>query len=137
MKIGEHLRLFREKCGVTQQQIANALCIDRSTYSYYETGKTNPDLSTLLHLADIFHVDVRLLLEPFAPQAEEPSYTGLKINQTDIFELSKGERQIVCYFRKIGTPEKEKLLEFAASLAAEPLPKGKGRGRKKKRTPQM
>ena len=136
MKIGERLRLFREKCGFTQQQIANALCIDRSTYSYYETGKTNPDLSTLLHLADIFHVDVRLLLEPFAPQTEEPSHTGLKINQTDIFELSKGERQIVCYFRKIGTPEKEKLLEFAASLAAEPLPKGKGRGRKKKSQPQ-
>jgi Predicted transcriptional regulators len=52
--ICKKIKKFRKKAGYTQQQIANLLNIDRSTYSYYESGRTIPDLKTLFKLAEIF-----------------------------------------------------------------------------------
>ena len=37
--ICEILRQLRQKAGLTQEQVSNYLSVDRSTYSYYETGK--------------------------------------------------------------------------------------------------
>ncbi len=61
---------LRENCGYTQQQIAEALSIDRSTYAYYEIGKTTPDINTIIKLAKIFHISYNELLddEDFPPQ---------------------------------------------------------------------
>lgn len=47
MKISEKLKLYRVKNNFTQTQIAAALGIDRSTYSYYELGKTVPSVGML------------------------------------------------------------------------------------------
>ena len=41
------LKYYRHECGLTQQQVADRLKIERSTYTYYETGKTKPDISRL------------------------------------------------------------------------------------------
>ena len=40
------LKYYRHECGLTQQQVADRLKIERSTYTYYETGKTKPDINT-------------------------------------------------------------------------------------------
>ena len=37
-----NLKFLRECCELTQQEIANALRIDRSTYTYWERGRTLP-----------------------------------------------------------------------------------------------
>lgn len=60
--IGKNLRILREKCGYTQQQLANVLNIDRSTYSYYESGKTTPDISSLVLLSQVFSISLADLL---------------------------------------------------------------------------
>lgn len=57
------IKKFREKVGYTQQQVSDSLSIDRSTYAYYESGKTIPDLNTLSKLAEIFKVPIATLLE--------------------------------------------------------------------------
>ena len=41
-ELGKNLRLKRERRGWTQQEGAAKLYVDRSTYAYYETGKTEP-----------------------------------------------------------------------------------------------
>ena len=38
-RIGENLRRLREGCGFSQKQVADAVHIDRSTYTNYELGK--------------------------------------------------------------------------------------------------
>ena len=48
--LATHLRLLREKNGLTQKQVADMLNIDRSTYAYYESGKTRPDILTIAKL---------------------------------------------------------------------------------------
>ena len=54
--LGQTLKKLRENCGYTQQQVADALNLERSTYTYYETGKTTPDINTIVKLARIFNV---------------------------------------------------------------------------------
>lgn len=48
--------------GVTQQEVAELLKIDRSTYSYWETGKTEPSIKNLSKLCRIFNIDFNTLL---------------------------------------------------------------------------
>ena len=55
-EFGVTLRRMRLKCGLTQQAVADALHVNRATYSYYELGKTQPDFSQLGQLAKIFGV---------------------------------------------------------------------------------
>ncbi len=57
------LKYYRHEAGYTQQQIANQLKIERSTYTYYETGKTKPDINTLIKLAKIYNIKYTQLLE--------------------------------------------------------------------------
>ena len=52
---------LRQKEGLLQRDVAHQLHIDRSTYSYYERGKTNPPLDILIKLADYFGVSLDYL----------------------------------------------------------------------------
>lgn len=54
--LATHLRLLREKNGLTQKQVADMLNIDRSTYAYYESGKTRPDILTIAKLARLYRI---------------------------------------------------------------------------------
>ena len=54
--LGGKLRALRQKNGWTQKQIAEMLHINRSTYAYYETGATQPDLDMFRRLAILFEV---------------------------------------------------------------------------------
>lgn len=130
LQIGKRLRFVREKFGYTQQQVANALNIDRSTYSYYETGKTSPDITTLLALSEIFSIGVDEFLIPLEP--EETSYfedsekplikRGRQrkgdetTNGSHIYDLIKEEKQLICYYRAMNLEQKKILLKNASNL---------------------
>lgn len=60
--ISKRLRQIRVEHKLTQQNIADVLGIDRTTYTFYETGVSKPSLVTLAKLADIYNVTVGYLL---------------------------------------------------------------------------
>ena len=62
-KIPGILKKLRLDCGFTQGKLADFLGIDRSTYSYYESGKINPDVRTILNLSKIYGVDYTEILD--------------------------------------------------------------------------
>jgi len=43
--------------------VATHLHIDRSTYAYYETGKSHPSLKTVREICEYFGVSPELLLD--------------------------------------------------------------------------
>lgn len=53
-ELAENLRFFRTNNYLKQCAIADQLFIDRSTYAYYEIGKTKPKLLMLIKIANIF-----------------------------------------------------------------------------------
>lgn len=62
MNIGHNLRYFRELKGLTQQQVAYRLFIERSTYAKYETDVSEPNLKGLSMLTTVFGVDYNTIL---------------------------------------------------------------------------
>ena len=53
---------MRETRGINQRKVANAVHVDCSTISRYETGEDEPPYETLLRLARFFDVDPNYLL---------------------------------------------------------------------------
>lgn len=51
----ERLRTFRKRKGLTQADVAQRLGITPGGYSGYETGRREPDVTTIKKLADILH----------------------------------------------------------------------------------
>ena len=68
----KRLRYLREYNAVTQREIADALCIDRSSYAYYELGETQPSLLMLARLARLYDVTTDYLLG-IQPEEKQPT----------------------------------------------------------------
>lgn len=62
MNIHHELKRRRAKLGFTQEQVAERLHTTRQTISNYETGRSQPDLDTLVRLAGLYQVPVEALL---------------------------------------------------------------------------
>lgn len=63
MSFNENLRSARERKHLTQQQVADLLGIDKSTYCGYETGKRQPDVPKLKNILKILDISGDELLE--------------------------------------------------------------------------
>ncbi len=60
--IGKRLRALREGKGRKQADIAKVLGVSRTTYTQYETEKSEPDLETVKNLAEYFETTTDYLL---------------------------------------------------------------------------
>ena len=60
----EIIRKLRIERGLTQKQVADHLNLDRSTYSYYETGRTKVSVDTVVKLAHFYQIRYATLLGP-------------------------------------------------------------------------
>ena len=65
--LGRNLAFYRKLAGLTQEQVAQQLNINRTTYTKYETGDSEPSIEILRNISEILHVDIGVLL------TEEPS----------------------------------------------------------------
>lgn len=57
-EFGDKLRQSRIKASLTQQAVADLLGVDRTTISYYETGKVIPKWQTLFKMSELYKVSV-------------------------------------------------------------------------------
>jgi len=57
-----NLKELRIKNKKTQQEVAKDLNLSTITYNRYETNKREPDINTLIKLADYFNVSVDYLI---------------------------------------------------------------------------
>lgn len=62
MDIGKTVRLLREKHGLKQINLANALQVSPQAVSKWERGSNYPDIDTLKKIADLFDVSTDYLL---------------------------------------------------------------------------
>lgn len=58
MEMKESLKVMRIERGITQEQLAKKLNISLKTISHWETGYTEPSVSQLISLADIYSVSL-------------------------------------------------------------------------------
>ena len=55
--LGEALKDHRQRCGMTQEFVAESLSVSRQAVSKWETGAAEPSTSNLLALAKLYGVD--------------------------------------------------------------------------------
>ena len=70
---GESLRRMRMRKGLTQQQLASRLKVDRTSVTNWETGRHMPDVATISLLADALGVDTAALMAAVQEPIEVPN----------------------------------------------------------------
>ncbi|MBQ4569431.1 MAG: helix-turn-helix transcriptional regulator [Ruminococcus sp.] len=133
-ELGKALRYLRKQCELTQRQVADVLHIDRSTYAYYESGTTEPDLKSIRKLSQIFNVDPIVFLpnedrmpglslrdvsgSPFDEVLSEEEEV-LDLKDEKIYSIAKDERSMLIWYRTLTPEQKESLREFAQKFTDE------------------
>ena len=120
-----NLKFYRQNSGFTQQQVADALHIERTTC------KTLPNLITLKKLAQIYHVSVDDLM-PMEPEVqdevcdsdfsslqrdENPQQAAVrKQNNEKIYCLGNDEQSLIINYRILPKEAKQEIIQEIQKL---------------------
>ena len=126
--IGENIRVLRLARGWTQEQLAQQLHLTRQAVSHYESGRTTPDIDTCRRLAELFGVELEVLLEGEGEPVKLPRWLfWLTLGTAGLFPLARSVIMVVSQRRypllDLGSlPETDRLMimekHFALTNAA-------------------
>ncbi len=105
------LKKLREKHELTQQQLADALGFDRSTYAYYESGKCFPDIPTIIKLSELYSVSCDYLMKDNIIKQKNSVDDYDSINR-----LCKKELEFLCYFRMVSTNVQDEIMKTMKTI---------------------
>ena len=94
----KNLRLLRESHGISQQKLAEAVGLTQQSINKYENHKIEPDITTLIQIADFFHTSVDFLI----------GHSGMRrrVEAFRPYELDHREGGIVERFRDLTEKQK-------------------------------
>lgn len=93
--IGKNIKGLRERRGMTQEALAEALFVTRQTVSNYETGKSRPDIDMLVRIAQVLETDVNQVLYGLPPEQDR---------QREVKRLAVGCLSLVAIFLLMTLP---------------------------------
>lgn len=114
--LSEQLKIIRKANKFTQQELADAIGIERSTYASYETGRNKPDVVLLSKIAKVFGVSSDFILEidttvPLNVEDIPVQYKKKSGNQL-VSTLSKEEKGVLAKYRLLSDSKKTELIDF-------------------------
>ena len=120
--LGDRLRAIRKEYGLTQQNIADVLGVDRTTYTVYEGGSITPSPATLVKLSQIYNVTVGYLIgveenHPELRKIPEEKQREKLLSSDPFSLLKKEEKELMLYFRVLSDAEKHKIIDEMKALA--------------------
>jgi len=90
IKIGSFIRELRKEKGLTQEELAEKLNVNRRSVSRWETGSNLPDLDILIEMSDFYGVELGELL---AGERKSGERTGeLKETVLDLAKYSNEDK---------------------------------------------
>ena len=110
-EFGNKIYQRRKALGLTQQDIASVINVDRSTYSNYERGATEPDLKTLKKIADVLDVSVNVLLDD-----EKEVKKVADRSEIPMYNIAKSEKKLLVKYRILSEEQKKASLDFINNL---------------------
>ena len=106
------LKQHRELCRLTQQQVADILNINRTTYTKYETGVSEPSHEVLRKIVSIFGTDFNTILGDESPFKK----TVVQDPDLQLYNLSDEEKMLVIAYRTMSDSDREKILGEAMKI---------------------
>lgn len=83
MELGTQLKAHRARLGLSQEALADRVYVTRQTISNWETGKSYPDIHSLLLLSNVFQVSLDQLIKGDVEQMKE------EIKKTEIERFNR------------------------------------------------
>jgi transcriptional regulator with XRE-family HTH domain len=97
-QIGLRLKALRTGKGISQQELANELNIDRTTLSKIETGENPPVAAILLELKRIFSISIDWLLTGEGPGPMESYERDINELLTAIYEKQVVKHAVLSFY---------------------------------------
>lgn len=71
MELGTQIKKYRTEAGLSQEEFADKVYVSRQTVSNWETGKSYPDINSLVLMSETFGISVDTLLKGDAEVIKE------------------------------------------------------------------
>lgn len=71
MELGTQIKKYRTEAGLSQEEFADKVYVSRQTVSNWETGKSYPDINSLVLISETFGISVDTLLKGDAEVIKE------------------------------------------------------------------
>lgn len=97
----ENLKLLRNKKGISQQHLADAIGSTQQSINKYENHKIEPDIATLISIAQYFNTSVDYLIGN--------TTINRVIEKVEHFDLNETEAKLITQFRLLNNKEKESI----------------------------
>ncbi|MBQ7548774.1 MAG: helix-turn-helix transcriptional regulator [Clostridia bacterium] len=117
--IGKKLKKMRTELGLTQDDIAEVLSMNRTTFSKYENGAAVPPVNVLMKLAALFNVPVSVMLNDDntlrfnSPERDDvDADTG---SVSDFTQLNRDEKKLILKLRLMNADKKARIKELIYS----------------------
>ena len=97
-----NLKRLRKEKGISQQTLGEAVDLTQQSINKYENQRVEPDLATLMKIADFFETSVDFLIGHTAiKQRYEP---------TSSYQLNEEEANFINKYRRLNEKERQSLL---------------------------
>ena len=130
---GERLRRIREACSLTQDTLAEATGIERSTLAYYESGRVYPSFNRMKRIAAVLCISLDVLLRgEYHPEMlwdggfqDADRFFGTNTGAAashpvlpeNLGDLQADEQLLILYYRQLKEQDKTKTVTDISSLA--------------------
>lgn len=97
----ENLKKLREEAGVTQKQLADAVSVSQQSINKYENHNIEPDIATLIQIANFFHTSVDYLI----------GYSDIrrKIESIKPYDLTQKEAALIDGYRNLTDRQRDSI----------------------------
>lgn len=98
----ENLKALREAAAISQKQLAEVIGVSQQSINKYENHNIEPDIETLIRIADYFDTSVDYLI----------GHTSVrrKIEETHPCDLNSTEQKIIDGYRNLSSKQKDCIL---------------------------
>ena len=95
----KNLRKLRLEKGISQQQLANEVWVTQQSINKYENHNIEPDIDTLIKLADYFNTSVDYLI----------GHTEIDhiIEHVEQYDLNDDEARLINHYRKLSEKQRK------------------------------
>ena len=106
MSLGRNIQLLRKQQKITQEQLAEKMCVSRQTVSRWEADEVTPELSKLVDLSDLFSCKLDALIRENLSACDE-IYSEITLTTLKPFKMAryvmvtpKPEDDVIAYMDK-------------------------------------
>ena len=100
MEIGSIIRNARSDAKLSQEQAAEALGVSRQTISNWETGKTYPDIISVIRMSDLYSVSLDHLLKE--ESSMQQTYKAFLEESTNTVKSDEKKSKLILVFSTLG-----------------------------------